>query len=127
MFIELFYVSVHESRAPERAQGFGPRLGLAGWSFFVTLLELRKVRPHRVFLGRRCSVPAGKIYTDLTSAVSGSAIADGVGAGLLKPFFLVLYSYVRKLRQKSFFAGPICFQQPCGRVVSQADGGPVAV
>jgi hypothetical protein len=32
-------------------------------------------------------VSAEIIYTDITSAVSGSAIADGVDAGLLKPFF----------------------------------------
>jgi len=88
----LFHVAVHESRAPERAQGLGPRLGLAGWSFFVTPFELRKLRPQRVFLGRHRSVSAGKSYTDLTSAVSGSAIADGVDAGLLKTvFFGVLF------------------------------------
>ena len=84
MVIELFSVAVHESRAPERAKGFGLRLGLAGWSFFVTLVfELRKVCPHRVFLGQRRSVSAGEMYTDLTSAVSGLAI-NGMDAGLSK-------------------------------------------
>jgi hypothetical protein len=57
--------------APERAKGLGPRLGLAGWSFFVYLHGLRKVRSRRFFLRRHRSVFAGKIYTDLTSAVSG--------------------------------------------------------
>jgi hypothetical protein len=37
-------------------------------------------------------VPAGAIYTDLTSAVSGSTIADGVAAGLLKIYFLGVLS-----------------------------------
>jgi hypothetical protein len=82
--IELFHVAVHESRAPERAQGLGPRLGLAGRSLFVALVfELRKVCPHRVFLGRHRSVPAEEMYTDLTSAVSGLAI-NGMDAGLSK-------------------------------------------
>jgi hypothetical protein len=45
VIIEFFHVAVHESRAPERAQGLGPRLGLAGWSFFLYLFELRNVRP----------------------------------------------------------------------------------
>jgi hypothetical protein len=37
-------------------------------------------------------VSAGEIYTDITPAVSGSAMADGVDAGLLKSGFLVFYS-----------------------------------
>jgi hypothetical protein len=48
---ESFHVAVHESRAPERAQGLGPHLGLAGWSFFEYLFELREVRPNRAFFG----------------------------------------------------------------------------
>jgi hypothetical protein len=55
--------------------------------FFVYLFELRKVRPRRVFLGQHRSVSPGKIYTNLTSAASGSAIANGVDSGLLKIVF----------------------------------------
>jgi hypothetical protein len=36
-------------------------------------------------------VSARPIYTDLTSAVSGSAIADGVDEGLLKPSFFGVF------------------------------------
>jgi hypothetical protein len=64
--IELFHVAAHERLGPERAQGLGPRLGLAGWGFFVHPFELRKVRPRRVFLGRHRSVSAGTIFADLT-------------------------------------------------------------
>ena len=42
---------------------------------------------------------AGEVYIDLTSAVSGSAIRDGVDAGLLKTVVLVFYSNVRKVPQ----------------------------
>jgi hypothetical protein len=101
--IGLLHVTVNEIRAPERAQGLGPRLGLAGWSFFVTLVfELRKVRPHRVFLGRHRSVSARELYADLTSTVSGSAIADGM---------------LENSAKKTFFAGPICFQRLCQKVL----------
>ena len=68
--IVLFHVAVHESRAPERAQGLRPRLGLAAWCFFVTpVFGLHKVRPNRVFLGRHRSVSAGEMYTDLMSGL----------------------------------------------------------
>jgi hypothetical protein len=55
-------------------------------------------------------VSAGKSYTDLTSAVSGSAIADGVDAGLLKTvFFGVLFKRKKNPANKhACFAGPIC-------------------
>jgi hypothetical protein len=45
-------------------------------------------------------VSAGTIYTDLMSAVSDSAIAYGIDAGLLKIVW-VFYSNVRKLRMKT--------------------------
>jgi hypothetical protein len=66
-------------------------IGLAVWSFFVILFELRKVRQHRVFLERHRSVSVGTIYTDLTSAVGGSAIENGVDAGLLKTELLMFF------------------------------------
>jgi hypothetical protein len=45
------------------------------------------LRPHRVFLGQHRSASAGNIYTDLASAVSGSAIADDVDGTLFGVFF----------------------------------------
>jgi hypothetical protein len=108
VIIELIHVMVHESRAFECAQGLGPRHGLAGWSFFENLFELRKVRTHRVFLGRHRSASAGTVYTDIAPAVSGSAIAEGVGAGLLNPVFFALF----KLRKKLFSRAPFFFNGP---------------
>ena len=103
--------SVHESRAPERAKGLGPRLGLAGWSFFVFLFELREVRLHRAFLWRHRSLCAGGIHTDLTPEVSGSAVAYGVDAGLLKP---VLWCFLggHQTEQKVFLRAPFVFNSP---------------
>jgi hypothetical protein len=54
-------------------------------------LELRKVRPHRDFLGRHRSASAGAVYTDITSVVSGSPIAEGVDAGLLKTILFLCF------------------------------------
>ena len=56
---------------------------------------------------------AGEIYTDLTLAVSGSAIADCVDAGLFKTDFCVLFKHKKTPQIKNIkIAGPICFQQP---------------
>jgi hypothetical protein len=49
------------------------------------------MRPHRVFLERHRIVSVGTIHTDLTSAASGSAIANGVDAGLLKNRFFDVF------------------------------------
>jgi hypothetical protein len=72
------------------------------------------MRSRRGLFWRHGSVSAGEIYTDITPAVSGSAMADGVDAGLLKSGFFGVLFKLKKLRKKNiFFAGPICFQQPC--------------
>jgi hypothetical protein len=50
------------------------------------------VRTLGLFRAASKCVCAGEVYIDLTSAVSGSAIRDGVDAGLLKTvFFGVLF------------------------------------
>jgi hypothetical protein len=60
---------------------------------------------------------------DLTSAVSGSAIADGMDAGLLKTEnrFLVFHSNVKKLRNKIFFFGPHLFPTALGSTFAKIE------
>jgi hypothetical protein len=109
MVIELFYVTVHKNRAPERAQGLGSRLGRAGWGFFENLFELRKVRPHRVILGQHRSASAGEIY------LLGSRAH--VNAGLLKTVLGVFYSSVRKLRKNIVLRASFVFNSHVCRCV----------
>jgi hypothetical protein len=60
----------------------------------------------------------GAIYTDLTSAVSGSGIADGVDAGLFKTvFFGVLFKSKKTPHEKAIFACPFVFNSPASAEV----------
>jgi hypothetical protein len=109
--VVLFNVAVHKSRTPERTQGLGLYLGLAGWTFFVYLFGLRKVRPHRAFIRRHRSAPAGNIFTDKTSTVSDSAIADRVDAGMLQSIFFGVLFKRKKTPQKTIKTVFLCFIQ----------------
>jgi hypothetical protein len=77
---------------------------------FLHLFELCKVRTLGLFRAASNCVCAGEVYSYLTSAVSGSAIADGVNAGLLKNvFFGVLFKRkINPANKHACFAGPIC-------------------
>jgi hypothetical protein len=72
--------------------------------FVVSLLTPWLGAQHR-------SVPAGEIYYDLTSAVSGSEIADGVDGRLSNTIF---FWKVAKQNKTFFFCGPhlLVFNSP---------------
>jgi hypothetical protein len=58
------------------------------------------------------------MYTDLTSAVSGSAMADGMDAGLLKTVLGVLFKRKKTPKKNPFFCGPHLFLTALARILA---------